>query len=319
MDANPAVPINERRGAERGRRNARRVAPVDPQTNFLASLEELRRLRPLEDARQDLDEDLSVADAVQQFTEVNHDDLASTLGIVYSYQELSSCFAWQGSDSDNQWLPASYCNCHSLVRQYYRKKKERELGRANENAVAPTSTSAPYPSSPIPSSPSPTPSSPSPEFSPLPRPVSSSPSSFSSSSLPPLIFPSPTSPSPTSPSPAFPSPTTPSPTSPSSAFPPPTTPSQAFSSPTSPSPTLPAPGRVPGPAPSSPALGPAPGPAPPSEIPNPEGIQKKKKSKKKRVRHVDKVAKHRICHNRNHMANACPNPRYRPAKIQKTN
>lgn len=31
MDANPAVPINERRGAERGRRNARRVAPVDPQ------------------------------------------------------------------------------------------------------------------------------------------------------------------------------------------------------------------------------------------------------------------------------------------------
>lgn len=42
-------------------------------TNFLASLEELRRLRPLEDAQQDLDEDLSVADAVQQFTEVNHD------------------------------------------------------------------------------------------------------------------------------------------------------------------------------------------------------------------------------------------------------
>ncbi|KZS09208.1 Uncharacterized protein APZ42_026696 [Daphnia magna] len=31
-------------------------------------------------------------------------------------------------DSDNQWLPASYCNCHALVKKYYKKKKERELG-----------------------------------------------------------------------------------------------------------------------------------------------------------------------------------------------
>ncbi|KAK4013121.1 hypothetical protein OUZ56_025361 [Daphnia magna] len=46
-------------------------------------------------------------------------------------------------DSDNQWLPASFCNCHALVRQYYRNKKERELG-TNEDAVAPMSTEGPY-------------------------------------------------------------------------------------------------------------------------------------------------------------------------------
>ncbi|KAK4037700.1 hypothetical protein OUZ56_029731 [Daphnia magna] len=212
---------------------------------------------------------------------------------------------------------------HLGIGRTTRQGRCRASGLTHHHLIPSSPSLTPSYPSPTPSSPSPTPSSPSPAFSPLPRPVSFSPSShsstsYSTSSLPPLISPSPTSPSPAFPSPASPSPTSPSPTSPSPASTTPASPSPASTTPASPSPASTTPAS-PSPASKTPA---SPSPAsttPPSAIPNPEGKRKKKRKEKeiqkKRVRHMDKVAKHRICHNclqKGHMANTCPNPRQRP-------